>query len=126
MAVDNKRIAKNTIFLYVRMLATMLVGLYTSRVILQNLGIDDYGIYGVVGGIVGFMGFLNGALATSSSRFLTYALGKGDLDKSQKTFATTLTIHVILGFIILIIGEAIGPWMIAHKLIIPAERVESV
>lgn len=103
----------------------MLVGLYTSRIILINLGVNDYGIYGVVGGIVGFMGFLNGALATSSSRFLTYALGEGDLDKSQKTFITTLTIHVILGFIILIIGEAIGPWMIAHKLVIPAERVAS-
>lgn len=123
MAVDNKRIAKNTIFLYVRMLATMLVGLYTSRVILQNLGIDDYGIYGVVGGIVGFMGFLNGALATSSSRFLTYALGEGNIEKSQRTFATTLTIHVILGFIILIIGEAIGPWMIVHKLLIPEDRL---
>ena len=123
MAVDNKRIAKNTIFLYVRMLATMLVGLYTSRVILQNLGIDDYGIYGVVGGIVGFMGFLNGALATSSSRFLTYALGEGNIEKSQRTFVTTLTIHVILGFIIFIIGEGIGPWMIAHKLLIPAERL---
>lgn len=125
MTVNNKLIAKNTIFLYMRMLATMLVGLYTSRVILQNLGIDDYGIYGVVGGLVGFMGFLNGALATSSSRFLTYALGEGDLDKSQKTFETTLTIHIILGFIILLIGEVSGPWMIAHKLLIPAERVLS-
>lgn len=125
MAVDNKRIAKNTAYLYFRMLATMLVGLYTSRVILQNLGVIDYGIYGVVGGIVGFMGFLNGALATSSSRFLTYALGEGFLDKSQKTFATTLTIHIILGFVIFLIGEAIGPWMIAYKLLIPPERVAS-
>lgn len=125
MAVDNKRIAKNTAYLYFRMLATMLVGLYTSRVILQNLGVTDYGVYGVVGGIVGFMGFLNGALATSSSRFLTYALGEGFLGKSQKTFATTLTIHIILGFVIFLIGEAIGPWMIAYKLLIPPERVAS-
>ena len=125
MPVNNKRIAKNTIILYVRMLATMLVSLYTSRVILLNLGIDDYGIYGAVGGIVGFLGFLNGALATSSSRFLTYALGEGNIDKSKKTFATTLTVHIILGFIVLFIGEIIGPWVIAHKLLIPEERVMS-
>lgn len=86
MQIDNRRIAKNTILLYIRQILVMLVGLYTSRVILQNLGVDDYGIYGVVGGIVGFMGFLNGVLATGSSRFLTYALGEGDADKTEKHF----------------------------------------
>lgn len=125
MQIDNRRIAKNTILLYIRQILVMLVGLYTSRVILQNLGVDDYGIYGVVGGIVGFMGFLNGVLATGSSRFLTYALGEGDADKTEKTFSTTLTLHVILGFIILAIGEAIGPWAIEHKLIIPPDRLEA-
>lgn len=101
----------------------MFVSLYTSRVILQNLGVNDYGIYGAVGGIVGFMGFLNGALATSSSRFLTYALGEGDIEKSTNTFKTTLTIHVFLGLFILLIGEAIGPWMIETKMLIPTERI---
>lgn len=124
MIADNKRIAKNTMILYGRMLVTMLIGLYTSRIILQNLGVDDYGIYGAVGGIVGFMGFLNAALATSSSRFLTFALGKGNLEESKKTFSTTFTIHVLLGLLIFIIGEAIGPWFIDNKLIIPAERLE--
>ncbi len=125
MLVNRKRIAKNTIILYTRQILVMLVGLYTSRVILQNLGVDDYGIYGVVGGIVGFMGFLNGVLATSSSRFLTYALGEGDADKTEKTFSTTLTLHIMLGFIILAIGEAIGPWTIENKLNIPAERLQA-
>lgn len=124
MIADNKRIAKNTMILYGRMLVTMLIGLYTSRIILQNLGVDDYGIYGAVGGIVGFMGFLNAALATSSSRFLTFALGKGNLEESKKTFSTTFTIHVLLGLFIFIIGEAIGPWLIDNKLIIPTERLE--
>ena len=73
---QNKTIAKNTMFLYFRMMFTMVVSLYTSRVILQKLGINDYGIYQAVGGIVGFLSFLNGALSTSSSRFLTYSLGK--------------------------------------------------
>lgn len=124
MIADNKRIAKNTLILYGRMLVMMLIGLYTSRVILQNLGVDDYGIYGAVGGIVGFMGFLNAALATSSSRFLTFSLGKGDLKEAKNTFSTTLTIHVLLGFLIFIIGEAIGPWLIDNKLIIPVERLD--
>ena len=71
---DNRRIAKNTIYLYIRMIFTMLVTLYTSRVILEKLGVDDFGIYNAVGGIVGFLSFLNSALATGSSRFLTYEL----------------------------------------------------
>lgn len=125
MVVDNKRIAKNTLILYARMVVMMLVGLYTSRIILQNLGVDDYGIYGAVGGLVGFMGFINAALASSSSRFLTYALGKGNMKESRNTFTTTLTIHIILGLFIFIIGEAIGPWMIANKLVIPEDRIVS-
>ena len=77
-ASENRTIAKNTAFLYVRMLVVMVVSLYTSRVILKTLGIDDYGLYQAVGGIVGFLSFLNGALSTSTSRFITFALGKGD------------------------------------------------
>ena len=69
---NNKTIAKNTLFLYFRMMFTMIVSLYTSRVILQVLGVDDYGIYQAVGGIVGFLSFINGALSTGTSRFLTF------------------------------------------------------
>ena len=77
----NKTIAKNTLFLYFRMMFTMIISLYTSRVILQVLGVDDYGIYQAVGGIVGFLSFINGALSTGTSRFLTFELGTGDFEK---------------------------------------------
>lgn len=125
MPVDNKRIAKNTMILYFRQIIVMIVGLYTSRVILQSLGVVDYGIYGVVGGVVGFMGFLNATLSTSSSRFITYALGEGDIEKSKRTFSTTLTVHVLLGLSILILGEIVGVYMIYNQLNIPVERLTS-
>jgi len=95
---SNKTIAKNTAFLYFRMMFTMIVSLYTSRVILQTLGIGNYGIYQSVGGIVGFLSFVNSALSTGSSRFLTYELGTGDLEKLKRTFSTTMTIHVVIAF----------------------------
>lgn len=103
----------------------MAISLYTSRVTLQALGITDYGIYGAVGGIVGFIGFLNAALAGGSSRFLTYAIGKGDIDETRRTFSTTLTIHIGLGIFIAFLAEVVGLWMIYHKLLIPAERLHS-
>ena len=123
MPTNNKRIAKNTFILYTRQILFIFLGLYTSRIVLQNLGVEDYGIYGVVGGLVGFMSFLNTALATSSSRFLTFALGQGDLGKARLTFMSTFTIHVTLGLIVFVIGELIGPWMISTKLVIPENRV---
>lgn len=82
---DNKRIAKNTIYLYFRMILMMLVSLYTLRVILEQLGTDDFGIYNAVGGIVVFLSFLNSALATGSSRFLTFELGIGDRNLNSAT-----------------------------------------
>lgn len=123
MPADNKRIAKNTMVLYFRQIVVMIVGLYTSRVILQSLGVVDYGIYGIVGGVVGFMGFLNATLSTSSSRFITYALGEGNIDKSKRTFSTTLTVHVILGLFILVVGEIVGIYMIYNQLNIPMNRL---
>ena len=88
---SNKTIAKNTLLLYFRMIVTMFIALYTSRVVLQILGVDDYGIYQAVGGIVGLLSFVNNALATGSSRFLAYGLGEGDASKLQSIFSTTLT-----------------------------------
>ena len=84
----NKRIAKNTIFLYFRMLLTMAVSLYTSRVILQTLGVEDYGIYNVVGGIVTMFVFINSSMVSSTQRYITYAIGKGDFDLLKRTFTT--------------------------------------
>lgn len=119
---DNKLIAKNTVYLYFQMLLTMIVGLYTSRVILQVLGIDDYGIYSAVGGVVGLMTFLNSALATGSSRFLTFELGRGNMERLKSMFSTLLTAHVILGFIIVVLCETLGFWLVCNKLVIPTER----
>lgn len=122
---NNKTIAKNTILLYFRMMFSMLVGLFTSRVILQTLGVTDYGIYQTVGGIVGLMSFLNNALATGSSRFLTFELGRGNQEKLAKTFSTTLIIHFALAILIIILAETVGLWFLYHKLIIPAERFDA-
>ncbi|MCQ2052888.1 MAG: polysaccharide biosynthesis protein [archaeon] len=122
---SNKTMAKNTIMLYFRMMITMVVSLYTSRVILQTLGVTDYGIYQAVGGIVGFMTFINGALATGSSRFLTFELGSGNFEKLKRTFSTTLTIHFVLAVVIAIVGETVGLWFLYNKLEIPFERFDS-
>lgn len=122
---DNKTIAKNTIFLYIRMMVTMIISLYTSRVILQVLGVDDYGIYQAVGGIVGFLSFINSALSGGTSRFLTYELGTGNKEKLNNTFSTTLTAHVILALIVVALGETLGLWYFNTKMVIPADRFDA-
>jgi O-antigen/teichoic acid export membrane protein len=122
MPSNNKRIAKNTILLYGRMLFLMFISLFTSRIILQALGVEDYGTYQAVGGVVGLMAFINGALATGSSRFLTYELGAGDKERLKKMFSTVLSAHIILGLIIVLLGETVGLWFVTHKLIIPQGR----
>ncbi len=122
---NNKTIAKNTMFLYFRMMFTMVIHLYTSRVILQILGVNDFGIYQAVGGVVGMITFINAALAVGSSRFLTFELGTGDFVKLKKTFATVLTAHIILALIIVIIAETIGLWFVYNKLMIPVERLHA-
>ena len=90
----NSTIAKNTLFLYVRMAISMVVSFYTSRVLLQVLGVDDYGIYQAVGGIVGFLGFINGALGTGTSRYLTVSLGGGNMEKMKQMFSMAFYIHL--------------------------------
>lgn len=125
ISANNKRIAKNTLYLYFRHISVLLVGLYTSRVILQTLGVTDYGIYEAVGGVVGFLGFINGALAGGASRFITYAIGKGDEKETERTFTTTLTIHIVLGILLAVIMEVAGIWMIYNKFLFPADRLDS-
>lgn len=105
---DNKRIAKNTLLLYFRMLFMMAVNLYASRVILNTLGITDYGINNVVGGVITMLGFLTGSLGGASSRYITYDLGKGDMTVMKKTFGNILSIHFILAVIVLLVGETLG------------------
>lgn len=123
MQTSNKTIAKNTAFLYIRMLLVMAVTFYTSRVILDVLGAEDYGIYNVVGGIVTIMAFLNGALSASTSRFLTYELGKSNKEQLHKTFSASLTLHICVALLVLILGETIGLWFFYEKLVIPEERM---
>ena len=118
-----KRIAKNTIFLYLRMIVVLVVSLYTSRVILATLGAIDYGIYNVVGGIVAIMSFLGGALGASTSRFLTYDLGVGDQEKLNKTFSAALNLHIVVSILVIIFGETLGVWFLKNKLVIPEERL---
>ena len=122
-ASNTSRIAKNTLLLYFRMLLTMGVSLYTSRVILNALGIEDYGIYNVVGGVVAMFGILSGSLSSAISRFITFELGKGDLDKLKRIFCTSVNIQVILIAIITILMETIGIWFLNNKMVIPEERL---
>jgi O-antigen/teichoic acid export membrane protein len=120
---ENRLIAKNTTFLYFRMMFTMLISLYTSRVVLQVLGVDDYGLYAVVGGVVGMLSFLNSALGTGSSRFLTFELGTGNFEKLQKTFSTLLNAHIVITVIIVVLAETVGLWFVYNKLQIPHDRM---
>lgn len=118
----NKTIARNTLFLYLRMLIIMVVTLYTSRVILQVLGVDDYGLYQTVGGVVGFLAFINSSLSAGSSRFITFALGQNDKDILKKTFSTTLVSHLLIGLFIVLIAETAGLWYVNTKMVIPEGR----
>lgn len=119
---NNKRIAKNTAFLYVRMFLIMGVTLYTSRIVLKVLGEDDFGLYNVVGGIVAMFTFLNGALAGATSRFITYEIGRKDNIQLHKVFNVSLATHLIIAFIIVLLAETLGLWFFYNKMIIPIER----
>ena len=125
MAIDSKRIAKNTIFLYARLILVMGVQLYSSRVILDKLGATDYGLYYVVFGVIGLLSFLNGTLSSGTSRFITFELGKGDIDSLRTTFSTTLISHLLLAGIILLLGETIGLWYAHNVMVVPEGRMDA-
>lgn len=120
---DNKRIVKNTMFMYFRMFFSMCVGLYTSRVILANLGYTDYGLNNVVGGIITMFTFINAGMTSTTSRFITFHLGKNDKDKLATVFSTSFFIHCILAAIIVLLGETIGLWFLYNKMVIPEDRM---
>lgn len=122
-SASNKRIAKNTLLLYARMLLLLVVSLYTSRIVLATLGIEDYGIYNVVGGIVTMFTFLNAAMGNSSHRFITYAIGKGDEENLRAIVGTTCSIHWLIAGIILLLAETVGLWFLHYKMIIPEGRM---
>ena len=118
----NKRIAKNTLLLYFRMLFTMAVSLYTSRVVLATLGVEDYGLYNVVGGFVSMFSFLNAAMASATQRFLNFELGRGDTSRLHKVFCTSINIHAIISATVLLLSETIGLWFVYTHLNIPPDR----
>lgn len=122
---NNKRIAKNALLLYVRMIFMMVVSLYTSRVVLKVLGVEDFGIYNVVGGVITLFGFLNGAMASSTQRYITFELGKGDAHQLQKVFQTSVNIHLLVALCILFLGETVGLWFFYEEMMIPSSRLLS-
>ena len=123
---NNKRIAKNTLLLYFRMFFMMIVSLYTSRIVLSTLGIEDFGIYNVVGGVVSMFSFLNGAMATSTQRYLTFELGKeGNVDQMRKVFNASIIIHALISIFILILAETVGMWFIYSYMTIPDSRMDA-
>ena len=122
---NNKRIAKNTLLLYFRMLLMMAVSLFTSRVVLNTLGVEDFGIYSVVGGVVGMFVFINNSMSSATQRYITFALGKGDKNRLQTVFSTTLQIHSLIAVIIVLLGETVGLWFLYNKMQIPADRMDA-
>lgn len=120
---SNSRIAKNALMLYIRMFLTMIVGLYTSRVVLNTLGVEDYGIYGVVGGVVAMLGFLNASMSGATSRFLTFELGRGNKKRLADTFSSAMIVHIGIALVVFVLAETVGLWFLVHKLVIPEERM---
>ena len=122
MKNNNKQIAKNTLFMYLRMGVTMLVGLYVSRIFLQQLGVEDYGLYNVIGGIIAMFSFINGSMVNVSTRFITVYLAKNDTKMLNNIFSMSFLIHFSIGVVILLLGETIGLWYLNNKLVIPEGR----
>lgn len=124
-ATNNKRILKNTIFLYFRMFLVMAISLFTSRVILKNLGVEDFGIYNVVGGLVAMMGVVNSSIGVATQRYITFSLGKGDIERLIQVFNTSVLIYVILSFVLIGLAETIGLWWLNNKLVLPEDRMNA-
>jgi len=122
--ISKNRIAKNTLFLYFRQILILLVGLYMMRVVLDVLGVEDYGIYSVVAGVVSIFSFFNGTMTSATQRFFSFALGKNDLNALKKTFSVNLLIYSAIALVALVLLETVGLWFVNEHLIVPAERFE--
>lgn len=120
---NNARLAKNTILLYFRMILMLCINLYTSRVVLEALGIEDFGIYNVVGGIVVMLSIISESMTASTKRFLSYELGCGNKKRLHEVFITSVHIYVLISLVIVILGETVGLWFVMEKMVIPAERM---
>lgn len=122
---NNNRIAKNTIFLYVRMFFVLIVSLYTSRVVLNTLGVSDFGVYNVVGGFVSLFGFLNSTLSSSMSRFFNYEGGQRGEEGVREVYTAGFWIHVLLAVVVLILLETFGLWYINNVMVVPDDRLHA-
>lgn len=122
---NNKRIAKNTLFLYFRMALIIVVNLFAVRIILKALGVEDYGIYNVVGGVVSLFSFLGGSLASGAQRFLAFEIGRKDFDGLQRVFSMTLVVFVCIALLLVILLETVGVWFLNNKMNIPTERMHA-
>lgn len=123
--IKSKRIAKNTLLLYMRMLLLMAIGLYTSRVILQALGVEDFGTYNVVGGFVAMFAVISQSLSSASSRFLNYEMGKGNNGRLSRVFSSSVIVHIILAVFIAILAEVFGIWYVNKKMVIAPDRLDA-
>ena len=117
---DKKRIAKNTLALYIRMIFVMAITLFSSRIVLEKLGVTDFGVYSSLGGVVAMLGFLNSTLGIGTSRFITFELGKGDLQKLKETFSTAFYTHLLLALAVVVLLTFGGTYFVNNKLIIPS------
>lgn len=120
---NTSRIAKNTLMLYGRMLFSLIISLYTSRLILQALGVEDYGIYNVVGGFVSMFSLFSSSLSEAVRRFLTFELGHNDVERLKAVFSTSLLIHFLLALIIALVAETFGVWFLNNKMVVPPNRL---
>ena len=120
---NNKRIAKNTLYLYFRMLLIMGVTLYTSRIVLNALGVEDFGIYNIVGGVVILFSFINNALSSATQRFLNFEIGRGDVLGTKRVFSMSLTIHLFVALFVVLLAETVGLWFLNTQMNIPTERM---
>lgn len=124
-SAKNKRIAINSLFLYLRMLFVVGVSIYTSRIVLNNLGVTDYGIYGIVSGVVAALGFINASISGATSRFITYAIGTGNQKYLEQIFSTIKFIHYGLALLLFILSETVLLWFLSHKIVIPVTRIDA-
>lgn len=119
---NNKKIAKNTLFLYVRMFLIMIVTFYTSRVILRELGVEDFGIYNIVSGVVTMFTTISSSLSSASNRFIQYSLGRDDIEEQRNVFNTTLIVHILIAIVVVVLLETLGLYVLYNKLVIPSTR----
>ena len=124
-APDHRRVMRNTALLYFRMALMMCINLYTSRVVLQVLGVEDYGIFYVVWGVVFIFNFINDSMTASTQRFLTFELGAGNKQRLHEVFINSVHIHFIISLIVIFLSETAGLWFVTEKMVIPDERLSA-